>query len=96
MSKKEISLQETKNVMKKLKIDPKVISPSYFRKGLYVELEHGLVNKKTNVTKNDLIKTGKIALAHLLEFPDYYVRLEKLEKAGNKYWKNRKKPKVIL
>ena len=96
MSKKEITLKESKEVMKKLKVNSKVITPSYFRKGLYVELEHGLVNKKTNVTKNDLIKTGKIVLAHIVEFPDYYVRLEKMEKSGNKYWKNREKPKVIL
>jgi len=94
--KKEITLKETKDIMKKLKVNSKVISPSYFRKGLYVELEHGLVNKRTNVTKNDLVKTGKITLAHLVEFPDYYIRLENMEKTSNKYWKNREKPKVIL
>ena len=94
--KKEITLEETKDIMKKLKVNSKVISPAYFRKGLYVELEHGLVDKRTNVTKNDLVKTGKITLAHLVEFPDYYVRLENMEKASNKYWKNREKPKVIL
>ena len=40
--------------------------------GVNVELEHGLINKNTNVTDNDLIKTMKIALAHLNEFPNYY------------------------
>lgn len=40
--------------------------------GINIELEHGLVNPKTNVTNNDLIKTMKIALAHLNEFPNYY------------------------
>ena len=43
-----------------------------FLDGLNVELEHGKVNTKTNVTDNDLIKTAKIALAHLNEFPNYY------------------------
>ena len=40
--------------------------------GVNIELEHGLINKSTNVTDNDLITTMKIALAHLNEFPDYY------------------------
>lgn len=40
--------------------------------GVNIELEYGLINKNTNVTDNDLIKTMKIALAHLNEFPNYY------------------------
>jgi len=54
--------------------------------GLGVELEHGLHDPETNVTGNDPILTGKIALAHLREFPDYYTRLEKLEKEAEEYW----------
>ena len=40
--------------------------------GLNIELEHGYVNPITNVTNNDLMMTGKIALAHLMEYPNYY------------------------
>ena len=40
--------------------------------GLNIELEHGYVNPVTNVTNNDLMITAKIALAHLMEFPNYY------------------------
>ena len=40
--------------------------------GLNIELEHGSVNPLTNVTNDDLIMTGKIALAHLMEYPNYY------------------------
>ena len=43
-----------------------------FLTGINIELEHGEINKETNVTNNDLIKTAKIALAHLNEFPNYY------------------------
>lgn len=43
-----------------------------FKRGIEIELEHGLVNPKTNVTNNNLLKTAKIALAHLNEFPNYY------------------------
>jgi hypothetical protein len=51
-----------------------------------VELEHGLQDAQTNVTNNDPIMTGKIALAHLLEFPDYYDRLEEMEEEAENYW----------
>ena len=51
-----------------------------FRMGLDVELEHGVRNLRTNVTHDNEMITGKIALAHLNEFPDYYTRLEKMEK----------------
>ncbi|HEX3015844.1 MAG TPA: DUF5661 family protein [Desulfobacteria bacterium] len=57
-----------------------------FRTGLNVELEHGRRSPQTNVTDDDPIITGKIALAHLNEFPDYYVRLTKLEQAAKAYW----------
>jgi hypothetical protein len=50
-----------------------------FRAGLHVELEHGSQNPATDVTDDDAIVTGKIALAHLNEFPDYYTRLETME-----------------
>lgn len=50
-----------------------------FRMGMDVELEHGLHDLMTNVTGSDPVITGKIALAHLKEFPDYYTRLARME-----------------
>ncbi len=50
-----------------------------FRMGMDVELEHGLHDPATNVTDDDPLVTGKIALAHLNEFADYYTRLAKME-----------------
>ena len=43
-----------------------------FLTGINIELEHGTINPKTNVTNNNLITTAKIALAHLNEFLNYY------------------------
>ena len=51
-----------------------------FRMGLNVELEHGSQDPRTNVTNDDPVTTGKIAWAHLNEFPDYYTRLDKMER----------------
>ena len=53
-----------------------------FRNGLDVELEHGARDPETNVTGDDPILTGKIALAHLREIPDYYTRLAIMEAEG--------------
>ncbi len=53
-----------------------------FRMGMDVELEHGQHNLMTNVTDSDPVVTGKIALAHLNEFPDYYTRLARMEAEG--------------
>jgi len=50
-----------------------------FRRGMEVELEHGSQDPVTNVTNDDPILTGKIAWAHLREFPDYYDRLDRME-----------------
>jgi hypothetical protein len=57
-----------------------------FRMGLEVELEHGRRDAATNVSDDDEITTGKIAWAHLNEFPDYYTRLAKLEAEAEQYW----------
>ncbi len=55
-----------------------------FRMGMDVELEHGLHDPSTNVTGDDPVVTGKIALAHLNEFPDYYTRLERMEEEAKR------------
>ncbi len=54
------------------------------RKGMEVELEHGLQDALTNVTDDDPIVTAKIALAHLNEFADYYTRLERMEEEAKR------------
>jgi hypothetical protein len=55
-----------------------------FRRGMEVELEHGLQDPRTNVTDDDPAFTAKIALAHLNEFPDYYTRLERMEEEAKR------------
>jgi len=55
-----------------------------FQRGMGVELEHGLHDLLTNVTDDDPLVTGRIALAHLREFPDYYTRLEQMEEQAKR------------
>jgi hypothetical protein len=55
-----------------------------FRMGMDVELEHGLRDPATDVTGDDPVSTGKIALAHLKEVPDYYTRLDRMEEQAKR------------
>ena len=90
-----VTLVEAKEVARKLKLDLKKYPLKRWRYAMCVEMEHGSHNKRTNVTKNNLVKTGKIALAHVIEFPDYYERLEKMEKKAYGYWKSKKRPSLL-
>jgi len=89
-NKKSFSFEDAKRIGDAIGIDWKEFDVEQFRMGLDVELEHGLVDSRTNVTDDDEIMTGKIAWAHLIEFPDYYTRLEKMEKEGEAYWKDKR------
>jgi hypothetical protein len=59
---------------------------SEFQAGLAVELEHGRRDPATNVTDDDELTTGKIAWAHLNEFPDHYTRLAAMEAEAERHW----------
>ena len=78
---RSISVQEAKLVGDAIGIDWNVVDINQFRRGLEVELEHGLVTSGTNVTNDDMLTTGKIALAHINEISDYYTKLDLLENA---------------
>jgi hypothetical protein len=88
-AKKVFSAQQAKEIGEKLKINWVKFDVEQFRMGMDVELEHGTVDPNTNVTDDDSLMTGKIALAHLNEIPDYYTRLYEMEEEGEKYWKSK-------
>ncbi|MCX6384559.1 MAG: hypothetical protein NTV16_08840 [Actinobacteria bacterium] len=86
MSKKIFTAQQAKEIGEKLGIDWSKSDTEQFRKGMDVELEHGTEDPHTNVTDDDPLMTGKIALAHLNEFPDYYTRLDEMENEADAFW----------
>ncbi len=86
MAKENFTADEAKKIGEDLGIDWSKFDIEQFRKGMDVELEHGTRDPHTNVTNDDPLTTGKIALAHLNEFPDYYTRLDKLEKEADTFW----------
>jgi hypothetical protein len=81
---KHFTAEEAKTIGKLLGIDWSEFDIEEYRMGMDVELEHGKHDPATNVTNDDPLTTGKIALAHLKEFPDYYTRLEKMEEEAKK------------
>ncbi|MBW2990686.1 hypothetical protein KY348_03210 [Candidatus Woesearchaeota archaeon] len=91
MEKKRFTEQEAKEIGEHLGVKWDKFDVDQFRRGMDVELEHGTENDITNVTNDDALMTGKIALAHLNEFPDYYDRLERMEEEAEKYWENKEK-----
>ena len=78
-AKQHFSEQEAREIGEHLGVKWDKFDVDQFRRGMDVELEHGTVDPNTNVTNDDALMTGKIALAHLNEFPDYYTRLDKME-----------------
>ena len=79
-AKQKFTTEQAHKIGSKLDIDWSRFDVEQFRMGLDVELEHGLRDPSTDVTGNDPVLTGKVALAHLNEFPDYYTRLTKMER----------------
>ncbi len=84
--KRGLTAAEAKRIGDALHIDWTKVPLDEFQAGLGVELEHGARDPETNVTNDDEMLTGKIALAHLKEFPDYYTRLAQLESEADEYW----------
>jgi hypothetical protein len=88
MARAGFSAEEAREIGDQLGIDwaSAPFDVEQLRMGMEVELEHGLQDPATNVTGDDPVVTGKIALAHLTEFPDYYTRLERMEEEAKRDW----------
>jgi len=87
VSEKKVFTAEKANAIGRiLGIDWSKFDIEQFRMGMDVELEHGLRDAHTNVTGDDPLTTGKIAFAHLNEYPDYYTRLNKMENGAKEFW----------
>lgn len=79
----KLSSEQAKIIGNSLNVNWDKVDLEQFRKGIEVEFEHGTIYASTNITGDDLIMTAKIALTHLRELPDYYTKLNKMEKENN-------------
>jgi hypothetical protein len=80
------TIEEAKRVGDEIGVDWSRFDLEQFRQGMDVEFEHGSHDPQTDVTHDDPIVTGKIALAHMKEFADYYERLERMEAEAEREW----------
>ena len=80
------TLEEARRVGDEIGVDWNRFKLEQFRIGMDVEYEHGAHDPQTDVTGDDPILTGKIALAHMKEFPDYYERLQRMEEVAEREW----------
>lgn len=99
--KKSFTLKEAKDIAGQLEIDFKArgFTPEEFLEGMNIELEHGTVDPHTNVSQDNPLVTGKIALAHLNENPLYYhphVGLHAWEHALEDMKGNPKGKKIVI
>ena len=90
---RDFSTEEARRIGERIGIDwsQSEFDVEQFRIGLRVELEHGRRDPATNVSEDDEVTTGKIAWAHLNEFPDYYSRLAEMEAEAERYWAERRR-----
>ena len=90
-------MKQAEKLAKHFHINLDVIGFDQWHFALNVELEHGKkFGHNTNVTHDSLLLTAKIAIAHLLEYPDYYKRLKKMEDSADNFWCTKKKPSIFL
>ena len=83
------TIEEARRVGDEIGVDWNRFDVEQFRAGMDVEYEHGSHDIQTDVTGDDPIVTGKIALAHMKEFPDYYERLARMEHEAVREWQQR-------
>jgi Protein of unknown function (DUF5661) len=84
--KRKTTAQEAREVGDAIGVDWSRFDLEQFRAGMDVEFEHGSHDPQTDVTHDDPVTTGKIALAHMKEFPDYYERLKRMEAEAEREW----------
>lgn len=90
----ELTVELAKRIGDKLHVNWNAISPDTLAKGAKVELEHkDILPDKGELTMRDYVIACKIALAHLKERPDYYIKLADMERSPIK---GRKKDEPII
>lgn len=83
----DLTLAKAKEVGDEIGVDWSEVDLGEFRQGIKEEMEHGSeYGSATKVHEDDYVISGRIALAHLIEVPDYYQRLEDLEDEGEEVW----------
>jgi hypothetical protein len=87
---KQISTDEAKRVGESLHIDWEQVDLEEFRQGLMGNHKEGAIDPETGLTYEGVLLTGKVVLAHMEEFPDYFTRLARLKAEVDDYQAGRR------
>jgi uncharacterized protein DUF5661 len=82
---KQISTADARRVGESLHIDWEQVNLEEFRQGLMGNHKPGAIDPETGLAYESVLLTGKIVLAHIEEFPDYFTRLAKLKEEVDEY-----------
>jgi hypothetical protein len=82
---KQISSDEARRIGESLHIDWDQIDLEQFRQGLMGNHEQEAIDPETGLTYDGVLLSGKLVLAHMQEFPDYFTRLAKLKAEADQY-----------
>jgi len=87
---KHISTDQAKRVGESLHIDWEQFDLEEFRQGLMGNHKPGAIDPETGLTYDSVLLTGKVVLAHMEEFPDYFTRLARLKEEVDDYQAGRR------
>ena len=82
---KQISIEEARRVGESLHIDWEQVDLEEFRQGLMGNHKTGAIDPETGLAYDSVLLTGKVVLAHIEEFPDYFTRLARLKEEVDEY-----------
>jgi len=87
---KQISSDEARRIGEFLYIDWDQVDLEQFRQGLMGNHKQGAMDPETELTYDGVLLSGKLVLAHMQEFPDYFTRLAKLKAEVDQYQAGRR------
>jgi hypothetical protein len=82
---KQLSSEEAKRVGDSLYVDWDQIDLEQFRQGLMGKHKQGVMDPETGSAYDSVLLSGKIVLAHMQDFPDYFTRLARLRAEVSQY-----------
>ena len=82
---KQISSEEAQRIGESLHLDWDHIDLEQFRQGLMGEVDEANMDPETGRTYDSVLLSGKLVVAHMQEFPDYFTRLEKLKAEADRH-----------
>lgn len=85
-NRKQISSEEAQRIGESLHLDWDRIDLEQFRQGLMGEVDQANMDPETGRTYDSILLSGKLVVAHMQEFPDYFTRLEKLKAEADEHW----------